>query len=215
MKRRDFIQLAGTGAALSAMPELAMAARHPAYYGRIVVLVELKGGNDGFNTLIPYDDDHYYLGGVIAEALHHAGCRVTLVTPANCVSAWTEHTLEQHKIQTRLLMLGILIITSKQIKSVGQNTLTLSCIYSENVSEHESDAVVMVTSRTPSDQVYQEVLIKSQNQSNPLRTLKRIGDCLAPSTIAAAVYSGHLAAREFGQDGTKDLYRRESLQSVQ
>ncbi len=162
-----------------------------------------------------YDDDHYYLGGVIAEALHHSGCHVTLVTPANCVSAWTEHTLEQHKIHTRLLMLGVRIITAQQIKSVGKKRLTLSCIYTENLSEHESEAIVMVTSRMPSDKVYQEVLTECHDLATPLRTLKRIGDCLAPSTVAAAVYSGHLAARELGLDGTKDLYRRESLQSIQ
>jgi dimethylamine/trimethylamine dehydrogenase len=30
-----------------------------------------------------------------------------------------------------------------------------------------------------------------------LVSLTRIGDCLAPSTIAAAVYAGHRFAREF------------------
>jgi uncharacterized protein (DUF1501 family) len=41
------------------VPDLAFAAAQGPQ-PRIVVLVELKGGNDGFNTLIPYDDDHYY-----------------------------------------------------------------------------------------------------------------------------------------------------------
>ena len=62
MNRRDFMHLAGATALAGSMPELALAAATPprAYNGRILVLVELKGGNDGFNTLIPYDDDEYY-----------------------------------------------------------------------------------------------------------------------------------------------------------
>ncbi len=60
MNRRDFMHLTGASAMLGAVPELAYAAQQQPYRGRILVLVELKGGNDGFNTLIPYDDDHYY-----------------------------------------------------------------------------------------------------------------------------------------------------------
>ncbi|MGB0845357.1 MAG: DUF1501 domain-containing protein [Thiolinea sp.] len=60
MNRRDFMHLAGASAIIGAMPEITLAAQNPAYNGRILVLVELKGGNDGFNTLIPYDDDRYH-----------------------------------------------------------------------------------------------------------------------------------------------------------
>ena len=33
--------------------------------------------------VVVFDDDHYYLGGVVAEALRGAGLEVTLATPAN------------------------------------------------------------------------------------------------------------------------------------
>jgi len=36
------------------------AARAPDAYRNLLVLVELKGGNDGFNTLVPYTDPAYY-----------------------------------------------------------------------------------------------------------------------------------------------------------
>jgi len=42
-----------------------------------------------------FDDDHYYLGAVLAEKLRLTGLRVSLVTPADRVSAWTVNTLEQ------------------------------------------------------------------------------------------------------------------------
>ncbi len=59
MDRRDFMRLAGAATVAGTIPDVAMAAartRQP----RILVLVELKGGNDGFNTLIPYKDRKYY-----------------------------------------------------------------------------------------------------------------------------------------------------------
>ncbi|MEI9904624.1 MAG: FAD-dependent oxidoreductase [Asticcacaulis sp.] len=54
----------------------------------------LRGDLPAGEVLI-YDDDHYYMGGVLAELLTRAGCQVTLVTPAPLVSNWTENTLEQ------------------------------------------------------------------------------------------------------------------------
>ena len=54
MKRRDF--LAASVAAL-AVPRLALA---QGAYRRLLVLVEMKGGNDGLNTVVPYADPAYY-----------------------------------------------------------------------------------------------------------------------------------------------------------
>jgi len=42
------------------------------------------------------------------------------------------------------------------------------------------------------------------------KTLLRIGDCLAPGTIAAAVYGGHRYARELGAPVPEGVpFRRE------
>ena len=59
MNRRNFIH---TG--LTAMGVFAQTARALAVQGssnqRILVVLELSGGNDGLNTLVPYGDDAYY-----------------------------------------------------------------------------------------------------------------------------------------------------------
>lgn len=59
INRRTFLRAAGAAAAVSWMPLPAQAASARGER-RLLVLVELKGGNDGFNTLIPYADADYY-----------------------------------------------------------------------------------------------------------------------------------------------------------
>lgn len=60
MERRDFLKsisivpLAGLGASV------AWSAAPVAHYDNLLVLVELKGGNDGLNMVVPYADSAYY-----------------------------------------------------------------------------------------------------------------------------------------------------------
>jgi uncharacterized protein (DUF1501 family) len=65
MKRRDFLQLAACcpwwPAALLSPSAVAWAAAPAASrYRNLLVLIELKGGNDGLNTLVPYANPAYY-----------------------------------------------------------------------------------------------------------------------------------------------------------
>jgi uncharacterized protein (DUF1501 family) len=53
MNRRDFL---AAGISALFVPSVA----HAAGYRRLLVLVELKGGNDGLNTVVPYADETYY-----------------------------------------------------------------------------------------------------------------------------------------------------------
>ncbi len=62
MNRRHFLQFAGGSGLALLMPASALAANltNPANpYQRLLILVELKGGNDGLNTLVPYADPNY------------------------------------------------------------------------------------------------------------------------------------------------------------
>jgi uncharacterized protein (DUF1501 family) len=60
--RRDFLKTSSLVALAPAVPEfLAQTARatRPERDGRVLVVVELQGGNDGINTVVPYRDEGY------------------------------------------------------------------------------------------------------------------------------------------------------------
>lgn len=64
MERRKFLQLTGGVSVLSAASLLALPSRisyaAAGRWGRTLILLELKGGNDGLNTIVPYSDPEYY-----------------------------------------------------------------------------------------------------------------------------------------------------------
>jgi len=135
-----------------------------------------------------YDDDHYYIGGVIAELLRREGLDVTIATPANEISTWTRHTEEQYRIQQRIAGLDISIETGMALVTIASDHIVLESIYTGKTKEIAAATVVMTTSRTPQDALYHSLVGQI--------SIDRIGDCLAPGTIATAVYSGHKFARE-------------------
>ena len=147
-----------------------------------------------------FDDDHFYMGGVLAEKLCGDGHEVTFVTPAADVSHWAHYTLEQGRIQTRLLELGVEIVALHGIAELRPGGAVLSCVYTGRRREIACDTVVPVTSLAPNDSLYQ-VLVKDRLALGAagIKSVSAIGDCLAPSTIAAAVYAGHKAARELDE----------------
>ncbi len=57
MDRRDFLRWFAVSGGLTFLPARSWA---DAAYDRLLILVELKGGNDGLNTVVPYADDTYY-----------------------------------------------------------------------------------------------------------------------------------------------------------
>ena len=131
--------------------------------------------------VLVYDDDHYYLGGVIAEKLVRDGRIVTLVTPAPMVSAWTEFTLEQKHIQKKILDLGITAICANDVAGIEGGEVELSCVYSGARRKVACKSLVLVTSRQPDDILYRAYRDDTSGWHEAgIRTLQRIGDCLAP-----------------------------------
>ncbi|MGN6580527.1 MAG: DUF1501 domain-containing protein [Bordetella sp.] len=60
MNRRHFLRAGAASLGIAALrPALASAANRSPDYARLLILVELKGGNDGLNTVIPYAAPRY------------------------------------------------------------------------------------------------------------------------------------------------------------
>ena len=151
-----------------------------------------KGGE-----IVLYDDDHYYMGGVLAELLVQKGAKVTLVTPANLVSEWALNTLEQIRIQSRMIELGVTIVTAQAVSAVGAKGVTLSCAFTGRKRELACDAVVLVTTRLPEDALWHDLKARDGEWAAAgIKSVRRIGDADAPAPIAWATYAGHRFARE-------------------
>jgi dimethylamine/trimethylamine dehydrogenase len=139
-----------------------------------------------------FDDDHYYMGGVLAEKLRAAGRAVTLVTSESLVSAYTQYTLEQARIQRQLLELDVTIMTSAVVARLDANGAVVACVFTGREKQVAAASVVLVTAQSAEDALYEELVA---SPAPGIRRVVRIGDCLAPGTIAAAVYAGHRFAR--------------------
>ncbi len=64
MKRRDFIKNTGLASSLVWLPQFLRSSNFGKIYSsrtsKNLVVIQLSGGNDGLNTIIPYGDDIYY-----------------------------------------------------------------------------------------------------------------------------------------------------------
>jgi dimethylamine/trimethylamine dehydrogenase len=167
-----------------------------------------RGPTDGRVAL--YDDDHFYMGSVLAELLVARGCSVDFITPAPVVAEWTKNTLEQARIQRSLLERGVRLHTGKTPLRVGEKALAIGCIYTEREEELPASALLLVTSRIPEDALFRDLEARDLAGSS-ITSLRRIGDAEAPGPIAWATYAGRRYAEELDEAPWGDAlpFRRE------
>jgi dimethylamine/trimethylamine dehydrogenase len=160
---------------------------------------DILSGRRPKGRVLLFDDDHYYMGSVLAEELVATGATVCLVTPENLVCAWGVNSDEQYDTQQHLLELGIEIVTAHGLDGYDGANAHLSCVYTQRRRDIAADAVVLVTARNPVDELYNQITASIEaGDSHP--SVDKIGDCDAPAIIASAVYAGHRYARELGGD---------------
>jgi len=103
MNRRRFLQTSLASAALGlasvgAPRGTQCATASPTPYRNLLVLIELKGGNDGLNTLVPFEDPAYYAlrpklaisRDTVVQLSPHAGLHPAL---APLMPLWEKHEL--------------------------------------------------------------------------------------------------------------------------
>jgi len=168
----------------------------------------LAGRMPETGPVLVYDDDHIYLAGVIAEKLANAGLQVVFVTPESLVSSFSVNTLEQHRIQARLIELGVEIRCNQVLSTLGPDGANLACGFTGRQSAVDCASAVLVTERIRDTGLYQAL------RPLGLKTLDLIGDAAQPGLIVDAVFSGHRAARDFERpaaEADKDWFRREII----
>ncbi len=158
-------------------------------------------------TVALFDDDHYYMGGVLAELLTSEGYEVTIVTPEVRVSEWTTNTMEQHRIQKRIIELGVGVQVTRNVTSVSADHITTACVYTDRETELACDTLLTITARLPNDALASQLA----GESN----VRTIGDAWSPGTIAAAVWQGHRYAEELDEppsNGDQPPFQREVVE---
>ncbi len=157
---------------------------------------DIMAGKLPTGPALVYDEDNYYMGGVIAERVRQAGLPVTLATPSDSVSAWTKMTSENWRIRAHLMKLDVGLELSQTLLSFDGTKARLACEYSGKEKELNVVSLVMVTQRAPDDALYQDLMGLAKDAEPLPFNLERIGDCQAPAIIAAAVHAGHRYAQE-------------------
>ena len=173
---------------------------------------DLMAGQRPMNrNVVIFDDDHYYMGGVLAELLVKEGFEVSVVTPAAEVSTWMRMTMEQLFVQHRLVNLGVKIISHHHLVGADGARVTYACGFTGKETVVDACSLVPVTARLPHNSVGRELLARrGEWGAAGLRSVTLVGDALAPGTIAAAVWAGRRYAEEFDADEgpvAKDMRR--------
>ncbi|MGJ8547659.1 MAG: FAD-dependent oxidoreductase [Sulfitobacter sp.] len=156
---------------------------------------DIMDGVPAQGRVVVYDLDHYYHATTIAEKLRAEGHDVAYVCDAAIVAPFTAMTLEQSRVQTSLYSNGIDVHLNREIVGAGANVVLTRCPYSGREEDIEADTLVLVTERQPNDALY--LALKNDHAAAGIKSLACIGDAYAPSTVAAAIYAGHKAARLF------------------
>ena len=170
-------------------------------------------------ALVIYDDELGYLAGVLAVHLavqlktRDRNIDIAFVTSGSVVSPWTVNTLEQARVQQALIEHGVKIYPNLVLEKATKTTLEAYCVFSGRSTTLPCHTLLPVTQRRPVTDLYNAVLTINEDAD-----IELIGDACAPGLIADAVYSGHLAARNFESDPEEinaALFRREIPSLIQ
>jgi dimethylamine/trimethylamine dehydrogenase len=163
----------------------------PGEYSDVLTPDDVFSGAVVGPSVVIHDDEHYFMGGALAEKLALAGHRVTLVTPYPQVSGWTIYTDEQGFVQERLMALGVTILPQHMLAGQGPGHARIACATTGQARDIPCDSLILVTGRLPVDDLWRDL--------DDRLNVARVGDCLAPSSIADAIHSAHRFARLLGE----------------
>jgi dimethylamine/trimethylamine dehydrogenase len=148
--------------------------------------------------VLVYDSDGYHVAASVAEKLAEEGKSVTLVAPTPQVGARMFFTGEGPHMTRRLVGLGVELVPSHYVTAVDLPTVTARhSVVHEQTLTWSTDALVLVTQRCSDDQLYRDLAADAARLARAgITGVFRVGDCVAPSGIAEAIFDAHRLARE-------------------
>ena len=157
-----------------------------------------------------YDDDGSYLAGALAEQLIKQGARVSIVTPHEVFARWTKLTLEQRRLQQRMLEIGVTLHCDLILMEATGTQFTFTHGLTGQDQTFGADHILAITGRLPNDALLRDLQLQQDSFVDAnIKTLIPIGDCVAPGLIAHAIFEGHRAGRELGEIQQDVAYARE------
>ena len=92
-------------------------------------------GTQTSGPILIYDDDNFYMGGVLALHLRAQGHEVHLITPLPEISAWTIHTLKQPRIVRKLTVEAVSWDVNLTLHAVEHDSARFVCSYTGEVKK--------------------------------------------------------------------------------
>lgn len=176
---------------------------------RLLTPDDIMNGTKLSGSVVIYDDEHNYMGSLMAEVAAVQGCKVTIVTPHPMIAAWTDFTLDQPKIVKKLTSLGVDWRVNEEFEAFEGSSVHFACAYTgERKTSIAFDSLIFVGARLPNNRLATEL-----KKHMPEENLSVIGDALVPGLIQAAVYSGHRMARVLnGEDLSQADFKRDKIE---
>jgi 2,4-dienoyl-CoA reductase-like NADH-dependent reductase (Old Yellow Enzyme family) len=141
------------------------------------------------------DEDQSFAGVGIAQLLAAAGASVELVTREfSTVPLSVFSSLDFPIVMARLKQLGLRSTPGSYVKEIGDGTVTVFDILTNDEEVREVDSVVLVTMRLAEDDL-------GSSLDGEVAQLYLVGDALAPRGLFEAMYEGHRFARLIGEPG--------------
>ena len=158
--------------------------------------------------IVIYDDDHYYMGNVLAGHLAAQGHEVHLVCPLPSIAEWMGYTLESPRVLDEMIALGVHMYPNTTAKQWNGEALEIARSDTGGALPSIAAAhLIAVGAREPQDALLSEL----QEMEELSSKVSGMGDCIAPGIIQAAVFSGHAEARRLiGDVPQTGIFKRET-----
>lgn len=176
----------------------------PGFTGNALTPDDVMDGCEINGTVVIYDDEHYYMGNVLAAELAKRGHEVHLVCPLPVIASYMNYTIEQPRVVAQLHALGVKMYPNTVANCWANRSLSVArADIRQELPAIQAGTLIFVGARQPRDTLSSELSALGINYRN-------LGDCEAPGIIQAAVYSGHRHAREIlGHEPEDRIYKRE------